>query len=369
MGIIYTYHFSVSDNRNVIDITQFKATVVNFKFINLLACAFVTLLISFACLCNGSIISQNFEETMEILLSSPRGFCAGVERAIKIVDEALELLPHPIYVNHEIVHNSHVIKNFEEQGVIFVEGLETVPNKSTLIFNAHGVSPALVKEAQDRELRVIDATCPLVSKVHFEAIRYAKNGYNILLIGHNGHPEVIGVIGEAPHKIHVVESPEEVKDLPFTKDDKLAYITQTTLSVDDCNVVANALKERFPQIVQPKKSDICYATTNRQHAIKTISSEADISIVVGSPNSSNSNRLREVAENNGTTAYLVNSPADLSKDWFKGNEKVGVTAGASTPEDIVQAVIAWLKENYEVSGERSVVTVKEDEIFSLPKIG
>ena len=306
---------------------------------------------------------------MEILLSSPRGFCAGVERAIKIVDQALELLPHPIYVNHEIVHNSHVIKNFEEQGVIFVEGVSTVPEKSTLIFNAHGVSPALVQEAKDKELRVIDATCPLVSKVHFEAIRYAKQGFKILLIGHEGHPEVVGVVGEAPDDIFIVESPEDVAKLPFSADDKLAYITQTTLSVDACQIVADALKERYPNIQQPKKSDICYATTNRQHAIKSIANEADISIVVGSQNSSNSNRLREVAENKGIKAYLVNCQNDMKKEWFTGSEKVGITAGASTPEDIVQSVISWLKENYEISDERTVVTVEEDELFSLPKIG
>lgn len=306
---------------------------------------------------------------MEILLSSPRGFCAGVERAIKIVDQALELLPHPIYVNHEIVHNSHVIKNFEEQGVIFVEGINNVPEKSTLIFNAHGVPPSLVQEAKEKEMRVIDATCPLVSKVHFEAIRYAKQGFKILLIGHERHPEVVGVVGEAPHDIFIVETPEDVAKLPFDENEKLAYITQTTLSVDDCQVVADALKARYPNIQQPKKSDICYATTNRQHAIKTIAEEADISIVVGSKNSSNSNRLREVAENKGITAYLVNSSSDMQKDWFIGHEKVGITAGASTPEDIVQEVIAWLKDNFEVSDERSVVTVEEDELFSLPKIG
>jgi 4-hydroxy-3-methylbut-2-en-1-yl diphosphate reductase len=306
---------------------------------------------------------------MEILLSSPRGFCAGVDRATKIVDEALELLPHPIYVNHEIVHNSHVIQKFEKQGVIFVEGLAEVPDESTLIFNAHGVSPALVQEAKDRQLKVIDATCPLVSKVHFEAIRYAKNDYNILLIGHEGHAEVVGVIGEAPDKIHVIESPADVAKLSFTENDKLAYITQTTLSIDDCKIVIDALKERYPHIEQPKKSDICYATTNRQHAIKTISEEADIIIVVGSSNSSNSNRLREVAENKGKPAYLVNCPQDLKSEWFKGHEKVGITAGASTPEDIVQGVISWLKENFDVNGERDVVTIKEDEIFSLPKIG
>lgn len=306
---------------------------------------------------------------MEILLSSPRGFCAGVERAIKIVVQALELLPHPIYVNHEIVHNSHVIKNFEEQGVIFVEGINNVPEKSTLIFNAHGVPPSLVQEAKEKEMRVIDATCPLVSKVHFEAIRYAKQGFKILLIGHEGHPEVVGVVGEAPHDIFIVETPEDVAKLPFDENEKLAYITQTTLSVDDCQVVADALKARYPNIQQPKKSDICYATTNRQHAIKTIAEEADISIVVGSKNSSNSNRLREVAENKGITAYLVNSSSDMQKDWFIGHEKVGITAGASTPEDIVQEVIAWLKDNFEVSDERSVVTVEEDELFSLPKIG
>jgi len=305
---------------------------------------------------------------MELLLSSPRGFCAGVERAIKIVDEALELLPHPIYVNHEIVHNSHVIEDFKNKGVIFVEGLDIVPDGATLIFNAHGVPPSLIQQAKDKKLKVIDATCPLVNKVHFEAIRYAKNGYNILLIGHKGHAEVVGVIGEAEDKIHVVEKPEDVAELPFTAEDKLAYITQTTLSIDDCKSIVDALVERYPNIEAPKKSDICYATTNRQGAIKVVSKDADIVIVVGSKNSSNSNRLREVAENNGSKAYLVNSATELQADWFSPNSTVGITAGASTPESIVQEVQDWLKNNFEVSSEKEAVTVKENEIFSLPKI-
>jgi 4-hydroxy-3-methylbut-2-enyl diphosphate reductase len=306
---------------------------------------------------------------MELLMSAPRGFCAGVERAIKIVDEALELLPHPIYVNHEIVHNSHVIKNFEDKGVIFVEGISGVPDGSTLIFNAHGVPPSLVNEAKDRGMRIIDATCPLVSKVHFEAIRFAKKGYHILLIGHEGHPEVIGVMGEAPEQIHLIETPEDVSALPFGPEDQLAYITQTTLSVDDCAAVIAAVKEHYPQAQEPKKSDICYATTNRQGAIKAVAREADLVLVVGSRNSSNSNRLREVAENCGTPAHLVNCTRDLKAEWFKGDEKVGITAGASTPEKVVQQVIFWLQENFEVSGSRDVVTIEEDEHFSLPQIG
>ena len=306
---------------------------------------------------------------MKLLMSSPRGFCAGVERAIKVVDEALELLEHPIYVNHEIVHNSHVIKKFQDQGVIFVEGLQDVPDNSSLIFNAHGVPPALIREAKSKNLRVVDATCPLVSKVHFEAIRYAKNGFDIVLIGHEGHSEVIGVVGEAPEKIFLVETLADVDKLTFPEDHKLAYITQTTLSIDDCAVIIQRLKERYPTIEVPKKSDICYATTNRQTAIKQISVEADIVLVVGSQNSSNSNRLCEVAQKEGTTAYLVNDATELKKEWFTGNEKVGITAGASTPEDIIDSVSTWLKENFDVTECKDVVVIKEDEHFNLPKIG
>ena len=306
---------------------------------------------------------------MELLMSSPRGFCAGVERAIKVVDEALELLPHPIYVNHEIVHNSHVIKNFEDKGVIFVEGISCVPENSTLIFNAHGVPPSLVKEAEIKNLRVIDATCPLVSKVHFEAIRYAKQGFDIILIGHEGHPEVIGVTGEAPDRIHLVETPEDVQELLFAADHKLAYITQTTLSVDDCAAVISELKKKYPEIQVPKKSDICYATTNRQAAIKQISTEADFVLVVGSKNSSNSNRLREVASNAGTPSQLVNDSSEIKEEWFSGDEKVGITAGASTPEDIINGVTDWLKSKFNVTECRDVVVIEEDEHFSLPKIG
>lgn len=305
---------------------------------------------------------------MELLLSSPRGFCAGVDRAINIVDEALKLLPHPIYVNHEIVHNSHVVNDFKNRGVIFVEGIESVPQGSTLIFNAHGVPPSLINEAKEKQLKIIDATCPLVSKVHFEAIRYAKNGYEIILIGHRGHAEVIGVVGEAEEKIHIVENPQEVENLPFSQEDKLAYITQTTLSLDDCKSIVDALIKRYPQIEAPKKSDICYATTNRQGAVKVVSKDSDVIVVVGSPNSSNSNRLREVAENNGTKAYMVNESTELKKEWFKDNDKVGITAGASTPETIVQDVISWLKSNFDVVSEVQAVTVEENEIFSLPKI-
>lgn len=305
---------------------------------------------------------------MDLLLASPRGFCAGVERAIKIVDEALELLPHPIYVNHEIVHNSHVIEDFKSKGVIFVEGLQEVPDGATLIFNAHGVPPSLVREAKDKKLKIIDATCPLVNKVHFEAIRYAKQGYNILLIGHNGHAEVIGIIGEAEDRIHVIEKPEDVNDLNFSQEDKLAYITQTTLSIDDCKSIVDALIKKYPQIEAPKKSDICYATTNRQGAIKLVSEDADTVIVVGSKNSSNSNRLREVAENNGSKAFLVNSADELDTNWFSTDSKVGITAGASTPESIIQDVLNWLKENFDVKTEKNAVTVEETENFSLPKI-
>ena len=307
---------------------------------------------------------------MKLIMAAPRGFCAGVERALKIVDEALEKMPHPIYVNHEIVHNSHVVNYYRSRGVIFIEDINEVPDGASLIFNAHGVHPDLVNESKQRNMAVVDATCPLVSKVHFEAIRYAKQGYKIALIGHAGHAEVIGVMGEAPDNIILVENPEDVAKIELKEGEKLAYITQTTLSMDDCAQVIAALKKRFPEISEPKKADICYATTNRQEAIKEIAAKCDAFLIVGSTNSSNSNRLREVAEaSNDIDAYLVNSAADVKAEWFADKKAVGLSAGASTPEDIVFGVVDFLKENCGVKEISEIITRREDEKFSLPRIG
>ena len=306
---------------------------------------------------------------MKIILSEPRGFCAGVDRAIHIVDEALDLLPPPIYVNHEIVHNSHVVDSFKGRGVIFVEDITEVPDKSVLIFNAHGVPPELVNEAKRREMQIIDATCPLVSKVHFAALRHAKQGHHVFLIGHAGHAEVIGIMGHAPDNITLVESAEDVPNLIVPDGKEYAYVTQTTLSIADCQIVIDALKERFPNVIAPKQSNICYATTNRQAAIKTVAQQSDVVLVVGSANSSNSRRLSEVAEDLGTKSYLVNSPQELEFSWFKETDKVGISAGASTPESIVQAVITALKEQFSVESIDSEVSIVETEKFSLPKIG
>ena len=307
---------------------------------------------------------------MKLIMAAPRGFCAGVERALKIVDEALELLPHPIYVNHEIVHNSHVVEYYKSKGVIFVEDINEVPDGSSFIFNAHGVPPSLVKAANERGMKVVDATCPLVSKVHFEAIRYAKQGYQIILIGHEGHPEVIGVMGEAPNSIHLVESPDDVEKLSFAEDAKLAYITQTTLSVDDCAAVISALKLKYPNVSEPKKADICYATTNRQEAVKQIAEQCDVFIIVGSPNSSNSNRLREVAKaaEGKLDAYMVNCADGLNPQWFEGKKCLGLSAGASTPEKVVSAVVDRLKNECGVVEVGEFVAREENEHFALPKI-
>ena len=306
---------------------------------------------------------------MKLIMAAPRGFCAGVERALKIVDEALELLPHPIYVNHEIVHNSHVVEFYKKKGVIFVEEIDEVPDGSSFIFNAHGVPPSLVKASKVRGMKIVDATCPLVSKVHFEAIRYAKQGYKIILIGHEGHPEVIGVMGEAPDAIYLVEKPEDVDDLEFTQDDKIAYITQTTLSVDDCAAIITALKKRYPGVSEPKKADICYATTNRQEAVKQIAEKCDVFLIVGSPNSSNSNRLREVAKaGKGLDAYMVNCAEGLDPKWFEGKQTLGLSAGASTPEKIVSAVVDRLKDECGLSEVSEFISREENEHFALPKI-
>ena len=302
----------------------------------------------------------------EILLANPRGFCAGVERAIEIVERALQRFGAPIYVRHEVVHNKFVVDDLRNKGAIFVEELDEVPAGNTVIFSAHGVSLAVREEAEKRGLRVFDATCPLVTKVHIEVGRMREQGREIIMIGHKGHPEVEGTMGQVNTGIHLVETPEDVATLQVADPDLLAYVTQTTLSVDDAANIVNALRERFPNIVGPKKDDICYATQNRQDAVKFMTPHADVVFVVGSKNSSNSNRLREVAELRGVPAYLVDNAAGIDPAWVEGKRRVGVTAGASAPEVLVEEVITRLKE---LSGGsvRNLDGVPEKVTFPLPK--
>ena len=280
---------------------------------------------------------------MKILLANPRGFCAGVDRAIDIVERALELFGAPIYVRHEVVHNRFVVDGLKEKGAIFVEELHEVPDGSTVIFSAHGVSQAVQGEAKSRDLKVFDATCPLVTKVHMEVKRYRDRGTEVVLIGHQGHPEVEGTMGQADSGMHLIEEPHDVSSLNVANEDNLAYVTQTTLSVDDTKVVIDALKARFPNIQGPRKDDICYATQNRQDAVRALSRDADVVLVVGSVNSSNSNRLRELSENIGVPSYLVDQPEQIQKQWFDGVNTVGITAGASAPEVLVKQVIDQVK--------------------------
>ena len=302
----------------------------------------------------------------EILLANPRGFCAGVERAIEIVERALQRFGAPIYVRHEVVHNKFVVDDLRNKGAIFVDELDEVPAGNTVIFSAHGVSLAVREEAEQRGLRVFDATCPLVTKVHIEVGRMRDQGREIIMIGHKGHPEVEGTMGQASSGIHLVETPEDVAALQVADPDKLAYVTQTTLSVDDAATIVDALRTRFPDIVGPKKDDICYATQNRQDAVKFMTPHADVVFVVGSKNSSNSNRLREVAELRGVPAYLVDNAAGIDPAWVEGKRRIGVTAGASAPEVLVDEVIARLKE---LSGGpvRNLDGVPEKVTFPLPK--
>lgn len=279
----------------------------------------------------------------EILLANPRGFCAGVERAIEIVERALQRFGAPIYVRHEVVHNKFVVDDLRNKGAIFVDELDEVPAGNTVIFSAHGVSLAVREEAERRGLRVFDATCPLVTKVHLEVSRMREQGREIVMIGHKGHPEVEGTMGQADSGIHLVETPADVATLQVADQDKLAYVTQTTLSVDDAAAIVEALRARFPNIVGPKKDDICYATQNRQDAVKRLLAECDVLIVVGSVTSSNSNRLRELADRAGVPGYLVDGPDDLREEWFEGRQAVGVTAGASAPEVLVRQVVDRLR--------------------------
>lgn len=309
---------------------------------------------------------------MDILLANPRGFCAGVDRAIEIVERALELFGAPIYVRHEVVHNRFVVDRLAGLGAIFVEELDDVPDNAYVIFSAHGVSQGVRKAGEQRGLKVFDATCPLVTKVHLQVARHCKSGHDVVLIGHAGHPEVEGTLGqwskESPrnNKIYLVESPEDVRSLEVTYPDELAYVTQTTLSVDDTQAVIETLQQKFPAIVGPKHDDICYATQNRQDAVKEVAQQVDLMLVVGSVNSSNSNRLRELAEKHGVPAYLVDGAEDIRPEWLINVKRVGVTAGASAPEGLVSGVIEELCQQVDASV-IDVEGVAEHMEFALPK--
>jgi 4-hydroxy-3-methylbut-2-enyl diphosphate reductase len=308
---------------------------------------------------------------MEIVLASPRGFCAGVDRAIEIVERALDIFSAPIYVRHEVVHNRFVVDSLRKRGAIFVDELNEIPDGNTVIFSAHGVSKAVRDEAAQRDLRVFDATCPLVTKVHLEVARYSREGYEVVLIGHRGHPEVEGTMGQYQDQgtnggIHLVVTDEDVEQLAIKNPEKIAYVTQTTLSMDDTEAVIAALRRRFPLIESPKKDDICYATQNRQDAVKDLARSCDLVLVVGSPNSSNSNRLREVAERLGTKAFLIDDGDQIKEEWLEKAERIGVTAGASAPEVLVNGVIERLRK---WGGELAAIrdTKPEEVSFPLPR--
>ena len=306
----------------------------------------------------------------EVILANPRGFCAGVDRAIDIVERAIELFGAPIYVKHEVVHNKFVVDGLRNKGAVFVEELDEIPDGSTVIFSAHGVSQAVREEAKERGLKVFDATCPLVTKVHMEVTRYSKAGHECILIGHVGHPEVEGTMGQFDEsqggQMYLVEDVDDVNDLVINNPDHLSYVTQTTLSMDDTASVIDALRKRFPNIHGPKKNDICYATQNRQDAVKKLAKESDLVLVVGSPNSSNSNRLKEVAERIGTEAYLIDNETEINKDWLKNKKSIGLTAGASAPAELVENVIAKLRE-WGVTAVTNQDGKEENIVFSLPK--
>ncbi len=307
-----------------------------------------------------------FGDIMKILLANPRGFCAGVNMAIECLDESIRRFGSNIYVYHEIVHNKYVVERFTRQGVTFVNEISEAPNGSILLYSAHGVSPEIRRQARERNLHTIDATCPLVTKVHLEAIKFAKDGYNIVLIGHEGHDEVIGTMGEAPESITLVDSPEAVDRLPFGPDDKIAYLTQTTLSVSEAQAIIDRLKQRYPRIDAPPKEDICYATTNRQEAVSTLATRADVLIVLGSQNSSNSRRLMEIGKSGGKRAFLIDTVKELPIEEFTGDETVLITAGASAPEVVVQETIDFFVERF--GAEVDSVVVREEHVhFPLPK--
>mgnify|MGYP003334899410 FL=1 len=302
----------------------------------------------------------------EILLAQPRGFCAGVDRAITIVQKALEKFGAPIYVRHEIVHNAYVVNDLRAKGAIFVDELSEVPAGATVIFSAHGVSPAVRDEAAERGLNVFDATCPLVTKVHVEVVKMRREGMHIVMIGHKGHPEVEGTMGQAPEGMQLVETVADVAGIDLPTDAKIAYVTQTTLSVDETREIVEALKKKFPHISQPKKQDICYATQNRQDAVKFMAPQVDLVIVVGSPNSSNSNRLRELSEKLGVVSYMVDDPSQLCPEWFVGKKRIGLTAGASAPESLAQSIVERIRE-MGLHHVRNLDGIVEHTAFPLPK--
>ncbi len=306
---------------------------------------------------------------MEVKLANPRGFCAGVDRAIEIVERALQLFGAPIYVRHEVVHNRFVVNDLKEKGAIFVEELDQVPDQAHVIFSAHGVSRAVQDEARRRGLSIFDATCPLVTKVHMEVTRYSRNGIETVLIGHKGHPEVEGTMGQydTSHggQIYLVESVDDVQNLVVNNPGNLSFVTQTTLSQDDTAIIIDSLHEHFPLIQSPKKTDICYATQNRQDAVKQLSVDCDLILVVGSNNSSNSNRLREIAENNGIEGHLIDSADDIKAEWLKNKSRIGVTAGASAPELLVSNVVEYLRNSG--ASDVSSIGFSEDVVFPLPK--
>ncbi len=303
---------------------------------------------------------------MKIILANPRGFCAGVNMAIESLERALTMFGSPIYVYHEIVHNRPIVERFRGRGVVFVDDISEVPNGGTVLFSAHGVSPAIRKHSAERNLRAIDATCPLVTKVHNEAVRFARDGLTIVLIGHEGHDEVIGTMGEAPANMVLVEDVEDVRALKLPADAKLAFLTQTTLSVDEAKVVIDALRAKYPQIVGPHKDDICYATQNRQEAVRDLVPEANVVLVLGSQNSSNSQRLAELARSVGKSAYLIDRASELHDDWFAASDTVLITAGASAPEDHVQDCVEYLRKKFGAEVESR--TVREEHVsFPLPR--
>jgi 4-hydroxy-3-methylbut-2-en-1-yl diphosphate reductase len=302
----------------------------------------------------------------EILMAQPRGFCAGVDRAINIVNEALNRFGAPIYVRHEIVHNAYVVKELRDKGAVFVEELHEVPKGGIVVFSAHGVSQEVRKDAEQRGLQVYDATCPLVTKVHLEVIKMCKEGFTVLMIGHAGHPEVEGTMGQVKQGVFLIENLADVAKLSFPLDTKMAFVTQTTLSIDETKEIVVALTEKFPNIVQPRKQDICYATQNRQDAVKFMAPQVEVVIVVGSQASSNSNRLRELSEKLGVPSYMVDTPDQLKPEWFEGKKRVGLTAGASAPESIAQSIVERIQE-FGPRSVRSLPGVVEDVTFSLPK--
>jgi 4-hydroxy-3-methylbut-2-enyl diphosphate reductase len=303
---------------------------------------------------------------MRIILANPRGFCAGVNMAIESLETALTMFGTPLYVYHEIVHNRHVVERFKDRGVIFVDGIHEIPNGANVLYSAHGVAPEIRQASLERNLRAIDATCPLVTKVHLEAVRFAKEGYTILLIGHEGHDEVVGTLGEAPESIRLVQDEAEVLALDLPPNAKVAYLTQTTLSVDDAEIIIRALRKKYPHIVGPSRDDICYATQNRQEAVKELVPEADVVIVLGSQNSSNSQRLAELARSCGKAAYLIDEAKEINDSWFDGVQTVLITAGASAPEDVVQECLTYLHNRFGAKIESR--TVREEHVsFPLPR--